>query len=99
MPEKACTVECVWRACVCECVCALCAYVRMCVREQVSEIVHELTPAELVKLLMAVWDTLIKFPPQVSLSSTPRLPPSLFKICPWHTRAFVHSLLCVRRCD
>ena len=35
---------------------------------KVSEIVHELTPAELVKLLMAVWDTLIKFPPQVEHS-------------------------------
>ena len=33
--------------------------------DQVSEVVHELSPSELVKLLMAVWNTLIKFPPQV----------------------------------
>ena len=36
---------------------------------QISEVVHELSPSELVKLLMAVWDTLIKFPPQVEHSA------------------------------
>ena len=37
-----------------------------------SEIVHELSPAELVKLLKAVWDTLINHPPQVAQILDPK---------------------------
>lgn len=65
---------------------------------KVSEIVHELTPAELVKLLMAVWDTLIKFPPQAEHSPSTlrnefgRLKPlfveNIVALAPYYARFF-----------
>lgn len=32
-----------------------------------NEFIHSLTPSEIVRVLLAVWETLIRFPPQVRL--------------------------------
>lgn len=57
---------------------------------KVSEIVHELSPGELVRLLKAVWDTLINNPPQVRPARFPiglgrgrELLSCLAHACPW----------------